>query len=103
MILIMACMIPQYRVDNGYEYSGRDPQEVIKGSVLGLFLFLGFFGATWLELPWLYPAEINPLRIRTNANAVSTMTNWIWNFAVVQWTPPMLASIDFGTFAFFGV
>ncbi|TIB75270.1 general substrate transporter [Wallemia mellicola] len=102
MILIMACMIPQYRVDNGYEYSGHDPQEVIKGSVLGLFLFLGFFGATWLELPWLYPAEINPLRIRTNANAVSTMTNWIWNFAVVQWTPPMLASIDFGTFAFFG-
>ncbi|TIB04742.1 hypothetical protein E3P92_03307 [Wallemia ichthyophaga] len=102
MLLIMACMIPQYRVNEGLSYSGKDPQEVIKGSVVGMFLFLGFFGATWLELPWLYPAEINPLRIRTNANAISTMSNWSWNFAVVQWTPPMLASIDFGTFAFFG-
>lgn len=74
MLLIMACMIPQYRINEGLSYSGQDPQEVIKGSVVGMFLFLGFFGATWLELPWLYPAEINPLRIRTNANAISTMS-----------------------------
>lgn len=96
MYLIMACMIPKARgAGNG--------DEVLKGSVVGMFFFLSFFGATWLELPWLYPAEVNPLRIRTNANAVSTMTNWIWNFAVVQWTPPMLSSIDWGTFLFFGV
>ena len=35
---------------------------------------------TWLELPWLYPAEINPLRTRTMANAVSTINNWLFNF-----------------------
>ncbi|KAK4705020.1 hypothetical protein P7C70_g1189, partial [Phenoliferia sp. Uapishka_3] len=75
----------------------------LNGSVFGLFLYLVFFGATWLELPWLYPAEINPLRTRTNANAVSTISNWLWNFAVVQWTPPMLTSITWGTFLFFAV
>lgn len=62
MLIIFACLV------NG-------DKSVIKGSVFGLFLFLFFFGATWLELPWLYPAEINPLRTRTNANAVSTMSN----------------------------
>lgn len=56
------------------------------------------------QLPWLYPAEISPLRTRTQANAVSTMTNWLWNFSVVMWTPPMLNSIGgFGTFLFFGI
>jgi len=35
--------------------------------------------STWLELPWLLPAEINPNAIRANANAISTMSNWGWN------------------------
>lgn len=68
--------------------------EAAKGAVFGLFLFLFFFGSTWLELPWLYPAEINPLRTRTNANAVSTISNWLFNFAVVQFTPPFLAGMS---------
>ncbi|GJN91333.1 hypothetical protein Rhopal_004354-T1 [Rhodotorula paludigena] len=67
MFLIMACIIP-----------GQD-SSAINGSIVGLFLFLTFFGFTWLELPWLYPAEVNPLKTRTNANAVSTINNWLWN------------------------
>ncbi|KAK4700129.1 hypothetical protein P7C70_g6123, partial [Phenoliferia sp. Uapishka_3] len=90
MVIIFAC------------YIGNNKQ-VLNGSVFGLFLYLIFFGATWLELPWLYPAEINPLRTRTNANAVSTLSNWIFNFAVVQWTPVMLTSITWGTFLFYAV
>ncbi|GJN93904.1 hypothetical protein Rhopal_006963-T1 [Rhodotorula paludigena] len=86
MFLIMACIIP-----------GRD-SSAINGSIVGLFLFLTFFGFTWLELPWLYPAEINPLKTRTNANAVSTISNWLWNFTVVMFTPPFLASTAVGCF-----
>lgn len=63
----MACLIP----DKGTGAS--------KGAVVGIFLYLTFFGFTWLELPWLYPAEINPLKTRTVANAVSTINNWLWN------------------------
>lgn len=73
------------------------------GAVFGLFLFLFFFGSTWLELPWLYPAEINPLRTRTNANAVSTLSNWLFNFAVVQFTPPFLDASAWGCFLFFAI
>ncbi|BGP58096.1 hypothetical protein JCM8202_006202 [Rhodotorula sphaerocarpa] len=90
MFLIMACLIP----------GKNSPAK--NGAVVGIFLYLTFFGFTWLELPWLYPAEINPLKTRTNANAVSTINNWLFNFTVVMFTPPFLNSTSIGTFAFFG-
>ena len=33
------------------------------------FLFTVGFGATWLTIPWLYPAEIFPLQVRAKGNA----------------------------------
>lgn len=63
MVLTFACLIP----------GGEGPT---KGAVVGLFTYIAFFGATWLPLPWLYPAEINPLRTRAKANAFSTINNW---------------------------
>ncbi|GAA5961564.1 hypothetical protein JCM8115_006720 [Rhodotorula mucilaginosa] len=90
MFLIMGCLIP-----------GKD-SNAVNGAVVGIFLYLTFFGFTWLELPWLYPAEINPLKTRTTANAVSTINNWLFNFTVVMFTPPFLASTSVGCFAFFG-
>ena len=32
-----------------------------------IFLFTFTFGATWLTVPWLYPAEIFPLAVRARA------------------------------------
>lgn len=52
-------------------------QEAGKGAAVGLFTYIAFFGATWLPLPWLYPAEINPLKTRAKANALSTTQNWV--------------------------
>lgn len=49
----------------------------------------------------LYPAEINPLRTRGKANAVSTITNWLFNFVVVMITPIMIDRIGWGTYVFF--
>ena len=34
-----------------------------------VFLFTAIFGATWLTVPWLYPAEIFPLQVRARGNA----------------------------------
>ena len=34
-----------------------------------VFLFTETFGATWLTVPWLYPAEIFPLFVRAKGNA----------------------------------
>jgi hypothetical protein len=49
MLLTFACLIP-------------GTASAAKGAAAGLFLYIASFGATWLPLPWLYPAEINPLR-----------------------------------------
>ncbi|KAI1266408.1 general substrate transporter [Xylariaceae sp. FL1019] len=75
-----------------------------KGAGVGLFTYIAFFGATWLPLPWLYPAEINPLKTRAKATAVSTVSNWIWNFFVVMITPVLVNNTGtngWGTYLFF--
>ncbi|KAH8753762.1 hypothetical protein F5882DRAFT_432349 [Hyaloscypha sp. PMI_1271] len=92
MVLVFACLIPN-----------RSQGPSAKGAGVGLFTYIAFFGATWLPLPWLYPAEINPLRTRAKANAVSTCSNWLFNFLIVMVTPVMIANIHWGTYLFFAI
>ncbi|KAI0165898.1 general substrate transporter [Xylariaceae sp. FL1272] len=73
------------------------------GTCVALFTYIASFGATWLPLPWLYPAEISPIMTRAKANAVSTCTNWLFNFFIVLITPILVANIGWGTFLFFAV
>jgi hypothetical protein len=77
-----------------------------KGAAVGLFTYIAFFGATWLPLPWLYPAEVNPLKTRAKANSVSTISNWLWNFFIVMVTPVMINGTGrsgWGTYLFFAI
>jgi sugar porter (SP) family MFS transporter len=92
MVIVFACLIPDH---------GKGPSA--KGAGVGLFTYIAFFGATWLPVPWLYPAEINPLRTRVRANAISTITNWLFNFTIVMATPVMISNISWGTYLFFAV
>lgn len=75
--------------------------QTAKGAAVGIFLFITFFAFTILPLPWIYPPEINPLRTRTVATAVSTCTNWITNFGVVMFTPIFMGTSDWGCYLFF--
>ncbi|KAI1357264.1 general substrate transporter [Xylaria arbuscula] len=80
--------------------------EAAKGAAVGLFTYIAFFGATWLPLPWLYPAEINPLRTRAMATASSTVSNWLWNFFIVLITPVLVnntGTYGWGTYLFFAI
>lgn len=61
--------------------SGKSFAQQVTGVVF-LFVFNTFFAIGWLGMTWLYPAEITPLRIRAPANALSTSSNWIFNFMV---------------------
>ena len=63
-----------------------------------LFIFNTFFAIGWLGMTWLYPAEIVPVRIRAQSNALSTSANWIWNFMVVMITPVSFSSIGYQTY-----
>ena len=90
MVIVFTCLIP-------------GTPSAAKGAALGLFTYIAFFGATWLPLPWLYPAEINPIKTRAKANAVSTCSNWLFNFLIVMITPVMISGIGWGTYLFFAV
>ncbi|KAJ5797797.1 General substrate transporter [Penicillium pulvis] len=68
-----------------------------------LFVFNTFFGIGWLGMTWLYPAEIVPLKIRAPANALSTSSNWIWNFMVVMITPIAFNNIGYKTYVVFAI
>lgn len=74
-----------------------------KGAAVGIFLFIAFFGFTILPLPWIYPPEINPMRTRTVATAISTCTNWICNFGVVMFTPIFMNTSAWGAYLFFAL
>lgn len=71
-------------------------------SAVLLFVFNSFFAVGWLGMTWLYPAEIVGLRIRAPANALSTASNWIFNFVVVMVTGPSFEQISWGTYIVFG-
>lgn len=75
----------------------------MKGGIVGLYLFIACFGTSILELPWVYPPEINPLKTRTSATALSTMMNWLWNFTVVMFTPVFIDESQWGCYLFFAI
>ncbi|KAF4574853.1 hypothetical protein EYR36_006204 [Pleurotus pulmonarius] len=66
-----------------------------------LFAFNTFFAVGWLGMTWLYPAEIVGIRIRAAANALSTASNWTFNFLVVMVTGPAFANISWRTYIVF--
>lgn len=68
-----------------------------------LFVFNSFFAIGWLGMTWLYPAEITNLRIRIQANALSTCSNWLSNFVIVMITPPAFANLGYQTYIIFAV
>jgi sugar porter (SP) family MFS transporter len=70
-------------------------------SAILLFVFNSFFAIGWLGMTWLYPAEIVGLEIRAPANALSTSSNWIFNFVVVMVTGPSFNNISWGTYIVF--
>ncbi|KAK2774539.1 hypothetical protein FQN52_002495 [Onygenales sp. PD_12] len=90
MVLTFACLIP-------------GTQNASIGAAVGLFTYIASFGSSWLPLPWLYPAEISPIKTRAKANALSTCSNWLFNFLVVMVVPIMITNIGWGTYLFFAV
>jgi hypothetical protein len=40
-----------------------------------------------LAIPWLYPAEINSIGMRTKGAALASASDWLFNYFVVQLTP----------------
>ncbi|KIJ64328.1 hypothetical protein HYDPIDRAFT_175665 [Hydnomerulius pinastri MD-312] len=73
------------------------------GATAMVFLFQIFLGIGFLPIPWLYPAEISTTRIRARGSSISSLSNWLSTFVIVQITPPAIANIGWRVFAIFAV
>lgn len=68
-----------------------------------VFIFTSTFGATWLTVPWLYPAEIFPLAIRAKGNALGVVGWSIGNGWLTLLCPVMFEAIGEKTLYIFGI
>ncbi|KAK1772356.1 hypothetical protein QBC33DRAFT_574975 [Phialemonium atrogriseum] len=55
--------------------------------VVFVMVYNAAFGYSWGPIPWLYPPEILPLKIRSKGASLSTATNWAFNWLVGLMTP----------------
>ncbi|KAF2631672.1 general substrate transporter [Macroventuria anomochaeta] len=52
--------------------------------------YIFFFASTWGPAAWVVIGEIFPLPIRAKGVALSTASNWLWNFVIGFTTPYMI-------------
>ena len=67
-----------------------------------IFLYTAIFGATWLTVPWLYPAEIFPLQVRARGNAWGVVGWSIGNGWCTLLLPTIFAKLHEKTLYIFG-
>jgi MFS family permease len=68
------------------------PGSQAAGYVLVVFvcIYIFFFASTWGPAAWVVIGEIFPLPIRAKGVALSTASNWLWNFVIGYVTPYMV-------------
>ncbi|KAK9311250.1 general substrate transporter [Lipomyces starkeyi] len=72
-------------------------------AVAFIWVYIAGFGATWGPVSWTLVSEIFPLSIRAKGASIGASSNWINNFAIAFFVPPMFASWAWGTYIFFAV
>ncbi|KAL9099071.1 MAG: hypothetical protein Q9163_005373 [Psora crenata] len=73
------------------------------GAVAMIFLFTATFGATWLTVPWLYPAEIFPLEVRAKGNAWGVVGWSIGSGWLTLMLPIVFKALGEKTYYIFGI
>ncbi|PVH23680.1 hypothetical protein CXQ85_003972 [Candidozyma haemuli] len=62
-----------------------------------VIIFNAAFGASWGPIPWMMN-EVLPNSVRSKGAAMSTATNWLFNFLVGEMTPILLDLIKWRTY-----
>ncbi|KAJ7858533.1 general substrate transporter [Mycena olivaceomarginata] len=60
-----------------------------RGVVVGMSVYFFFFASTWGPVPWLLSAELFPLKVRAKGMAITTVSDWLFEFVVAFATPPL--------------
>lgn len=71
-------------------------------SVFMVYIFAFAFGVSLGPISWNVCAEIFPSHINTKACAVTTCVQWLSQILIASITPPLIASIGWGTYVVYG-
>lgn len=83
--------------------AGPSSREHVGGAAtFFVFLYTIIFGATWLTVPWLYPAEIFPLQVRARGNSWGVVGWSIGNGWTVLLLPTIFEKLNEKTLYIFG-
>ncbi|KAF1995685.1 high affinity glucose transporter [Amniculicola lignicola CBS 123094] len=85
--------------EESWEISGAPSRAVIACT----YLFVASYACTWGPVSWVYPPELFPLRVRGKAVAITTASNWIFNFALSYFVPPAFVNIQWKVYVVFAV
>ncbi|ORY68943.1 and other transporter-domain-containing protein [Pseudomassariella vexata] len=82
-----------------------NPDSHTPGIIATAFIWLYFtiFSSGWISVPWLYPAEVSSLSMRTKGAALATACDWLFNYVVVQTTPPGIEHLKWGLYLVYAV
>lgn len=67
-----------------------------------VIIYTCIFGATWLTVPWIYPAEIWPVQVRTKGNAWGVVGWSLGNGWLMMLNPVMFDALQEKTLYIFG-
>lgn len=90
-------------VNNTPEASWAISGPPAKAVIACTYLFVACYAPTWGPVSWLYPPELFPLRLRGKAVALSTASNWIFNFSLSYFVPPAFVNIQWKVYLIFGI
>ncbi|ETW76260.1 MFS sugar transporter [Heterobasidion irregulare TC 32-1] len=107
--LVMGLSYMLYAVIGSYAlYPNNDATQVAKkgaggGMLFVICVFVLAYGCSWGPGGWVNTGEIAPLRTRAKQLSFVSASNWVWNFLLSYFSPPISAKIGakYG-FVFFG-
>jgi len=67
---------------SGKKEEGTENKTMQYLAVVSVFLFVFSFAWTWGPVPWVYQAEVFPLRVRVKGSAVGTVSNFLNNWII---------------------
>lgn len=70
-------------------------------AVVLIWVYIAGFGFGWGPASWVVISEIFPLSIRARGVSIGANSNWLNNFAIAFFVPPMLEAWAWGTYIFF--
>lgn len=79
------------------------PKAILTYFLALIWVYIAGFGATWGPVSWTLISEIFPLSIRAKGASIGASSNWVNNFAIAFFVPPMLEAWEWGTYIFFAV